>query len=87
MKGKKLSRRLEPYLYLVPVLVLFGIFTFYPLARTAAMSLSSVNSMGEIVRFAGIRNFQSLFQTDQFWKSLQTTFLFAVCLVPTPAGP
>lgn len=28
MKGKKLSRRLEPYLYLVPVLVLFGIFTF-----------------------------------------------------------
>ena len=82
MKGKKLSRRLEPYLYLVPVLVLFGIFTFYPLARTAAMSLSSVNSMGEIVRFAGIRNFQSLFQTDQFWKSLQTTFLFAVCLVP-----
>ncbi len=82
MKGKTLSRRIEPYLYLVPVLVLFGIFTFYPLVRTAAMSFSAVNSMGEIVRFTGIKNFQNLFQTDQFWKSLQTTFLFAVCLVP-----
>ena len=80
--NKRLSKRLEPYLYLLPVFILFGIFTFYPLIRTVAMSLSSVNSMGEIVRFAGVKNFQSLFRTDQFFLSLQTTFIFAVCLVP-----
>lgn len=80
--NRKPIKKLEPYLYLVPVFVLFGIFTFYPLIRTAIMSLSVVNTMGEIVKFAGLKNFQKLFLSDQFWKILQTTLIFAVCLVP-----
>lgn len=80
--NRKRIKTLEPYLYLLPVFVLFGIFTFYPLIRTTVMSFSVVNTMGEIVKFAGLKNFQKLFQTDQFWKSLKTTFIFAVCLVP-----
>lgn len=79
---QKLIKKLEPYLYLIPVFLLFGIFTFYPLIRTVVMSLSSVNSMGEIVKFAGLKNFQNLAHSSQFWKSLGTTFIFAICLVP-----
>lgn len=80
--NRTVIRKLEPYLYLLPVFLLFGVFTFYPLIRTIVMSLSAVNSMGEIVRFSGIKNFRNLFQASQFWKSLQTTFVFAACLVP-----
>lgn len=80
--NKRTIKKLEPYLYLLPIMVLFGIFTFYPLIRTAVMSFSVVNTMGEIVKFAGLKNFQKLFQSDQFWKSLKTTLIFAVCLVP-----
>lgn len=73
---------MEPYLYLLPVFILFGMFVFYPLVRTVVMSFSSVNTMGEIVKFAGIKNFQRLFLSEEFWKNLKTTFTFAVFLVP-----
>ena len=79
---RKVTKKLEPYLYLLPVFALFGVFTFYPLIRTVVMSLSSVNSMGEIVKFAGLKNFHTLFRAEQFWKSFRTTFVFAACLVP-----
>lgn len=75
-------KKIEPYLYLLPVFVLFGMFVFYPLVRTVVMSVSSVNTMGEIVKFAGIKNFQRLFLSQEFWRNLKTTFTFAVILVP-----
>lgn len=86
MKQKKQTENpikiLEPYFYLFPVLLLFGIFTFYPLIRTFVMSISAVNSMGIIVKFNGLRNYINLFSTGQFWKDLVVTVKLAVILVP-----
>ena len=64
---RSLWQRTEPYLYLLPVLIIFGMFVYYPLVRTIRMSLSVVNSMGEIVAFSGIRNFVNLFSGHKFW--------------------
>ncbi|HIS25614.1 MAG TPA: sugar ABC transporter permease [Candidatus Pullilachnospira intestinigallinarum] len=80
--NSQLIKALEPYLYLLPVLLLFGIFTFYPLIRTIVMSLSAVNSMGIVVKFTGLSNFANLFSTGQFWKDLVTTVKLSVILVP-----
>lgn len=80
--NRKNGRKLEPYLYLVPAFVLFGLFTFYPLVRTIIMSVSAVDTMGIVVRFNGTGNFRKLFMSEQFWTNLKNTFLLAVCLVP-----
>lgn len=74
--------KLEPYLYLLPVLCVFGVFVFFPFVRTITMSLSVVNSLGEIVAFSGIKNYVSLFKAPAFWDSLKHTFIFAVSIVP-----
>lgn len=79
---KELFPRIEPYLYLLPVLIIFGLFVYYPLIRTIRMSLSVVNSMGEVVRFSGFKNFSNLFTSNSFWNSLFLTLKFAVCIVP-----
>ena len=79
---RSLWQRTEPYLYLLPVLIIFGMFVYYPLVRTIRMSLSVVNSMGEIVAFSGIRNFVNLFSGHKFWNSLGLTLKFAVMIVP-----
>ena len=73
---------IEPYLYLLPVMCVFGLFVYFPFVRTTIMSLSIVNSMGEIVRFAGFRNYVQLFQSDAFWNSLWLTFNFTIRIVP-----
>lgn len=78
----KMFRKIEPYLYLVPVLVIFGMFVYYPLVRTIRMSVSVVNSMGEVVDFNGWKNFANLFSGESFWNSLFLTLKFAVMIVP-----
>lgn len=46
------------------------------------MSFSAVDTMGQVVKFTGIKNYSKLFSSNQFWRSLSTTLIFAVCLVP-----
>ena len=82
-KSKKtFFERIEPYLYLLPVLAVFGAFVYYPFVRTFTMSVSIVNSMGEIKRFAGWRNYAQLFSSSEFWNSLLLTFRYAIRIVP-----
>ena len=82
-KSKKtFFERIEPYLYLLPVLAVFGAFVYYPFVRTFTMSVSIVNSMGEIKRFAGLRNYAQLFSSSEFWNSLLLTFRYAIRIVP-----
>lgn len=81
-RKKAFLGRVEPYLYLLPVMAVFGLFVYFPFVRTTVMSLSIVNSMGEIVRFAGLRNYIQLFQSESFWSSLWLTFSFTIRIVP-----
>lgn len=82
-KRRRGVRQIEPYLYLLPIFVVFGIFLYYPMIRTIHMSLSIVNSMGEVVGFAGLENFVELL-TDRrtFWPSMSVTLRFVVLVVP-----
>lgn len=73
---------IEPYLYLLPVMIIFGMFVYFPFIRTVVMSFSIVNSMGEIVRFAGLRNFKQLLTSDTFYNSLFLTLRYALRVVP-----
>jgi sn-glycerol 3-phosphate transport system permease protein len=76
-------RKIEPFLYLAPIFIIFGIFFYYPMVRTIVMSLSIVNSMGVIVDFAGLENFIELVQdVKTFWPSLWTTIRFVLMVVP-----
>jgi sn-glycerol 3-phosphate transport system permease protein len=75
--------RLEPFFYLAPIFIVFGIFLYYPAVRTIYMSLSIVNSMGVVVDFAGLENYiELLTDTKSFWPSLWTTIRFALMVVP-----
>lgn len=81
-KKKPLFTRVEPYLYLLPVMCVFWLFVYWPFIRTFVLSLSIVNSMGEVVRFAGFRNYISLLTTSAFWTSLKLTLSYAFRIVP-----
>ncbi|OQP04288.1 glycerol-3-phosphate ABC transporter permease [Geobacillus sp. 46C-IIa] len=73
---------LEGMMYLFPSLLLFGIFLFYPLARTLYLSVFHTDYQGKPTEFAGLAHFAALFQDETFWHSVKTTFLFAALTVP-----
>jgi len=73
-KSKK--PKLLPYLLLVPSLIPFCCFTYYPFAKTIMASFSITTETGEFIKWAGLTNWARLLKGNLF-EVLGTTFKFA----------
>ncbi len=69
-------------LYLLPSIILFGMFVFYPMAKTIYLSFFLTNQNGLPVYFNGIENYTYIFSSDEFRNSMKATLLFVVYTVP-----
>jgi len=58
-----LTRKIAPFLFLLPSLLLLTIFVLFPVANTLYLSL--INKNGE---FAGIENYAQVFAHRDFWS-------------------
>lgn len=70
-------------LYLLPSIVLFSIFLFYPMLRTIYLSFFLTDAQGTAALFVGLENYLYILQSSQFQKSMLSTFLFVLYTVPT----
>lgn len=68
-------------LYLFPSLVLFVIFIFYPLVKSARLSLFTADLMGQETVYAGFGRYLEMFSSGQFLHSLWVTLLFTLYTV------
>lgn len=72
---------LAPYLYILPSLLLFGLFVFYPFVRTLALSFFSTDQGGAASFWVGLDNYRNLIASKDFLFSLRVTLEFAVKVV------
>jgi len=59
---------LEPYLFLLPALLVFGMFLYYPFFRTIFLSMFLTNKTGHakiFVAFTDKDNYLTLFQSNR----------------------
>lgn len=75
------QRLWEPYLFLIPALLCFAVFLYYPFFKTIFLSFFHTDSMGEAKTFAGLQNYVSLFTEHGYWKTMGTTFRFALMVI------
>lgn len=77
------SRRgtVSSWLYLVPALVVFAIFMFYPLARSLVLSFQGNDIMGRPAGFVGADHYLRLLQEPAFRRTLLNTFVFVLLTV------
>ncbi len=61
---------------LAPILLLFGVFAFLPIAWSLLLSFYDYSPLSNHAVFIGIRNYALLFQDTVFLKSLWVTFKF-----------
>lgn len=83
IKPHSLQERIEPYLFLLPSFIIFGLFLFYPFFRTVWLSGWLTNKYGKaklLVAFTERDNYLNLFTDSSFWKSILTTFEFVAIL-------
>lgn len=73
---------LAGYAFLLPVLALMGLFVFYGLFYVARLSFFKWDGlMPETMVFRGLKNYQKLFTSAVFLKSLANVFTFMILTV------
>ena len=78
LSKKGILNRLEPYFYLIPCLIIFFVFTYFPFFKTIYLSLFNTNAQGDIASFAGLTNYTDLFKSPSFINSIIVTFKFVI---------
>ena len=77
--GKKIE--FAPYCYLVPSMLIFAVFLFYPFFKTIYLSLFMTNKMGQAKLFVGLQNYIKMLTDETVRTSTLNTLFFAIISV------
>lgn len=75
VKWSQVKHHKEIYLFLVPTLILIGLFIYYPAASGIFHSFFRWNG-ADISEFTGFDNYKTLLKSVEFWKSFRVALLF-----------
>jgi ABC-type sugar transport system permease subunit len=66
------------YLFILPMLVMFVGFTFYPVLASGYFAFFDWNGIGWPSKYVGLGNFIELIKDRYFWNAFTNTYVFAV---------
>ncbi len=66
-----------PYFWMLPAVILVGMFAIYPFVKTIINSFSVTNMIGEWQGWAGLFHWKMLFTGEEFFIALRNTFKYA----------
>lgn len=80
-------KKVRPWLYLLPSLILLGIFMIYPLFDVLVYSLQEgYNSASQTYSGIGFYNFSYVLRDPFFLQAVKNTFLLVIITVPLSTG-
>lgn len=74
--GRALRRKLEPYLFISPALIVFALIFGYPIYRLTVMSFQ--RPVKGVATFVGFANYASVFKDDVFIKAVKNNALLLI---------
>ncbi|GAA0134699.1 sugar ABC transporter permease [Paenibacillus sp. YSY-4.3] len=74
----KFMRQLQYQVFLIPILIIYTLFTIYPLIRSFMLSLTNFNGYSKNYDFIGLKNYARLFSDNAIVSGISFTILFAV---------
>ncbi|MDD7401112.1 MAG: sugar ABC transporter permease [Eubacteriales bacterium] len=78
---QKSLRKYEPYLWLLPSLVLMAVFVVFPIAIVFKLSLSDISKSGVIGDFVGLDNFREALSLPAFKTVMVNTLYWVLSVV------
>lgn len=82
-KKKDFKSSLQAFLYLLPMLIIIGIFTVYPIFKSIDMSFyTDYNIFTGIVEERGLGNYVELLTDNEFYEALWNTAVYVLWVVP-----
>ncbi|MBB3115319.1 carbohydrate ABC transporter permease [Corynebacterium bovis] len=71
-------RPLWPWLFLLPALLLFAVFDYYPFLRAVVLSFQATDLFGRPAGWAGLENYTVMLSSGEFWSTFAWTLVFTV---------
>lgn len=78
---KKKWRSAEPYLWILPSVILMAIFIIVPIFYVFKMAMSDVSKTGKIRGFAGFENLSSVLSDASFGMVMKNTLIWTIAVV------
>ncbi|MGZ0152731.1 carbohydrate ABC transporter permease [Kribbella sp. WER1] len=82
MRSKSLQRTTWIWVFLLPTVVLYGLYTLYPIVASYWYSLVEWNGFDTGQKFVGLSNYKAVFTDPLFWNSFKVTLIFMLLVVP-----
>ena len=79
--NERLGKRVGPYLWLMPSIVLMAIFVVFPIAIVFKLSFSEVSKSGVVGGFVGFKNFADAVSLPAFKTVMLNTLVWVVAVV------
>ena len=79
-KNKKLTA-MQPYVWLLPSVVLMVTMIVVPIITVFKISFSEVGRSGVVKGLNGIQNYLDIFENPTFWHTLQNTVIWTIVVV------
>ncbi|MFD1674184.1 carbohydrate ABC transporter permease [Alicyclobacillus fodiniaquatilis] len=70
------------YLFLLPALLLFCIFTFLPMIESFFISFTDMSLNSASTHWVGLQNYALILHSADFWESFLNTAVFAIQVLP-----
>ena len=74
-------RKVQPYLWLLPSIIMMTVFIMIPIFTVFKISFSEVGRTGKIKGFNGIENYIEVFQEPAFARTLANTLIWTIVVV------
>lgn len=81
IKGVEMIKKLSPWFYLLPAVIIIFLFRFIPIIMSFVISFYEWNITG-IGNFVGFDNYVKLIYDKEFWNSMLNTFYLVIFVVP-----
>ncbi|MBQ9392642.1 MAG: sugar ABC transporter permease [Oscillospiraceae bacterium] len=75
--AKKRKKWWLGYLLILPGVLLFGTFTYYPFGKTILYSFALTDQSAQFVKWVGLGNWTRILGKSEMWQILRTTLAFA----------
>ncbi|MBS5114966.1 MAG: sugar ABC transporter permease [Erysipelotrichaceae bacterium] len=74
-------KKLKPYLFIAPALIIFLIFSIYPIFNMIGLSFYEWDFISPTKVFVGFKNYVNLFKDAEFFQTLTNTIVYMVLTV------
>lgn len=78
---KPFARIIEPYIWILPSVLLMAVFIVVPIVKVFQMSMSKITKTGIAKGFNGLDNFAKVVGGKTFGLVLQNTIVWTICVV------